>query len=474
VDVGFDTIGNATLICYDQAPVLVTDPWLTGNPYFGSWTLSHDIPAEQLEAINQCRFIWLSHAHPDHLSAESLRDLRARQKRLLLPDHVGGRLLHDLRAEGHDVHVLTDRVWYRLSDRIKVMSIADYNQDALLLVDVNGRLVVNKNDAGELGWERFVRNIVREYRVAFLLSLAGFGDANMINFFAEDGTPIPPAAARRFPVGRNIAFMTDVIGARFFIPFSSMHRYQRQDSLWANRYVTGLADYPVGFDSRTAEILPAFVRYDCRRDDLQEIRPPERTITARDPREYGDDWTAPLEPADVLKAMEYFGRVAHLGQFLDFIRLRVGGREHVIPIASHRFERGITFEAPRTSLMTAITHEIFDDLLIGNFMKATLHGRWPTSGLQPHFTQYVAKYADNGGARSRAELRRYFAAYRRRAPLDYVLHCLRGATVQVMRAHLERDSAPYQFLRRAYRAYVQVTAGPTRSPQSHSTDVMKG
>ena len=41
------TIGNATLIAYDQyAPVLSTDPWFgdEDDAYFGSWTLSHSIP----------------------------------------------------------------------------------------------------------------------------------------------------------------------------------------------------------------------------------------------------------------------------------------------------------------------------------------------------------------------------------------------------------------------------------------------
>lgn len=35
MDLGFDTIGNATLICYDRGPVLVTDPWVRGSAYFG-------------------------------------------------------------------------------------------------------------------------------------------------------------------------------------------------------------------------------------------------------------------------------------------------------------------------------------------------------------------------------------------------------------------------------------------------------
>src|SRR5258708_20275629 len=37
------------------------------SAYFGSWCLSHEIPAEQIQAINQCEFVWISHGHPDHL-----------------------------------------------------------------------------------------------------------------------------------------------------------------------------------------------------------------------------------------------------------------------------------------------------------------------------------------------------------------------------------------------------------------------
>ena len=43
---GAQTIGNATLIAYDNLPILSTDPWLGSNhyAYFGSWYLPYDIP----------------------------------------------------------------------------------------------------------------------------------------------------------------------------------------------------------------------------------------------------------------------------------------------------------------------------------------------------------------------------------------------------------------------------------------------
>jgi L-ascorbate metabolism protein UlaG (beta-lactamase superfamily) len=77
MNIGFDTIGNAILICYDHGrPVLVTDPWITGSADFGSWGFSHEIPKDQLEAILHTQYVWLSHGHPDHLQAESLDRLR--------------------------------------------------------------------------------------------------------------------------------------------------------------------------------------------------------------------------------------------------------------------------------------------------------------------------------------------------------------------------------------------------------------
>src|SRR6266536_5212780 len=85
MDIGFETIGNATLICHDKGPMLVTDPWITGPAYFGSWTRSHEIPTEQLESIKRCKFVWISHGHPDHLSDDSITLLK--EKKFLLPDH---------------------------------------------------------------------------------------------------------------------------------------------------------------------------------------------------------------------------------------------------------------------------------------------------------------------------------------------------------------------------------------------------
>lgn len=452
MELGFDTIGNAIIIAYDRRPVLVTDPWLSDSCYFGSWMQSHEIPEEQTQAIADTRFVWLSHGHPDHLDSRSLKPLK--DKELLLPDHIGKRIENDMKEQGYRVTVLTDRKWYPLSERIRVLCISDFNQDAILLIDINDRLVVNMNDASNLGWESYVRKIVKGYDKSFLLALSSrYGDADMINFFDEDGNRVP--LRENIPaIGRRNALRAENIGAKAFIPFSSMHHFQRADSVWANIYHTSLEDYHVGFESDHVAGLPAFIRYDCTTDRYTEIKPAERHVAVRQPEEFGDYWDETLESDDVSVATEYFRGFERLSRHMDFINLRVGGKDNVIKISDRKhFDRGVTFEAPRKSLMTAIRYRFFDDMLIGNFMKTTLHGNWGERRLYPDFTPYVAKYGDNGMARSEKELRTYMSAYRQRAVLDHLKFAIERKSEAVFRSLIAEDTTVYRSAKRAYWYY---------------------
>jgi hypothetical protein len=237
--------------------------------------------------------------------------------------------------------------------------------------------------------------------------------------------------------------------ARYFIPFSSMHKYQREDSVWAGQYTTTLADYPVGFDSKSGELLPAFLRYDCETDRVEHISPAERALAIHKAEEFGDKWEDALEAADKAKLTAYFKPIEHLSRVWTFVRVRCGGVEHTIDLGPKRPARGITFEVPRNSLMLAVENEVFDDLLIANFMKVTLHGDIPEYGLHPDFTPYVGKFADNGHAKSERELRRYFAAYRARAPLANIRYEALRRFSDRLRS-LPMDSTARRMAKRAY------------------------
>jgi hypothetical protein len=104
--------------------------------------------------------------------------------------------------------------------------------------------------------------------------------------------------------------------------------------------------------------------------------------------------------------------------------------------------------------MSAVRHRVFDDLLIGNFMRTTLHGNWGVAWapnvMSPYFTPYVARYADNAGVRTRQALREYFGIYRRRAPLEYIVHRFEREGVQRLRSVLDPHSALFRVATRVY------------------------
>lgn len=445
---GFETIGNATIVCFDHGPVLCTDPWITDSAYFGSWTHTHELPEEQIAHIKACPFVWFSHGHPDHLNPQSHPLFRG--KTILLADHVGGRIRDALIEAGHEVRVLPDRKWTGISDNIRVLSIADVNQDSILLIDINGRLLVNLNDASDNGWGRTVKKIARAYPSAILLKLFGYGDADMMNYFDEEGARIPPAAARRGPIGNVVQNTMQTLGCTSFVPFSAMHQYQREDSVWANEYITPLDALKDGFQLDPERMLPPFVRYDCIDDSYTEISPRQRVVDPLPAAHFGDDWSEQLEPGDIRRIEAYARSIAHLRNFLDFVNFRVGGRDHVVQLNKDVYKRGVTFEAPRRSLMSAVGYEIFDDLLIGNFMKTTLHGPWPASRLYPDFSPYVAKYADNGLAKSEEELAAYFRAYRDRAPMDALLNAFDRNVHALAFRLIPKDTPLHRVAKRVY------------------------
>ena len=453
VDLGFETIGNATLIVHDHEPVLVTDPWIEGSAYFGSWGLSHPVPPAQAAAARAAGAVWFSHGHPDHLNPASLPQFR--DARILLPDHVGGRIARDLTRDGYRVEVLPDATWVRISDRVRVLCIADEGQDAVLLVDVGGELVVDLNDAQDRGWGGLVKRVIRAFDRSFLMRLSGYGDADMINFVDDDGQRIPSVAQLRreagFQVGADVARMTETFGATHFVPFSSFHRYQRTDSVWANEWTTPVAAYEDGFESDRVTLLPAFVAYDVTTGSWEAIDPAAAPDVAFPPEDFGDDWSVSLERADAVALDEYFGSIPRLARHLDRIVFRVGDGEHVIELGGRDTGRSVTFSVPRASLVRAVEWQIFDDLLIGNYMTTALQGPWPSSRLYPGFTPWVTKYADNGRARTDAELRDYFAEYRRRLGFTTWLRAsLEQRTKDAVRSRLSADSPVYQRAREAY------------------------
>tara|TARA_A100001011_G_scaffold400652_2_gene517228 strand:+ start:1449 stop:2786 length:1338 start_codon:yes stop_codon:yes gene_type:complete len=437
--IGFETIGNATLTVIDDKPVLTTDPWINGKPYFGSWTHQYEIPEKQLKNILSCKYVWLSHGHPDHIDPDSLELFK--DKTFIVADHFGDRIYEEL-TKSYNTIKLKSNSWFNISKNIRIKSFADWNQDSALLVEVNkDNIIFNLNDGSALGWSKTIKNIIKNYKNKFLLKLINWGDADMINFYNHHNEFILPLAADKKPCGESYSYYMKKWNCNFSIPFSAFHKYNRTDSIKMNDFCTPLDDHYKNFDNKIGELLPAFITWDTLKNDYLKIEPKKNDNKIIDPKLFGDNWDDNLNNEDRELIKIYFEKFYQIKRKFGFIVFKVGSSKYKIKFSEKK--EGIEFSVPRNSLMNSIKYNIFDDLLIGNFMKVKLLN---IPSLYPDFTPYVTKYGDNGFARSKEDLENYFNYYKLNSA-NYWIDFLKLKSEQIIRNKIEKYKPLYYFAR---------------------------
>ena len=157
------------------------------------------------------------------------------------------------------------------------------------------------------------------------------------------------------------------------------------------------------------------------------------------PEEFGDNYSDQLTREDKEKITNYFKAFETLPNHFGSIIFTVGGEDFGIKLSEKK--ASLRFEAPRGSLLTSVKYEIFDDMLIGNFMKTTLIG---SKSLYPNFTPFITKYGDNGTARSKTEIVNYFDYYKLNSA-DYWRDMLIYKTEGVVRSFVASHSKLYNF-----------------------------
>jgi len=437
--IGFETTGNATVTVFDNEPVLTTDPWVFGNPYFGSWGHKYKIPKQQLENIKNSKYIFLSHGHPDHIDPDSFDIFK--NKILIIADHYGDRIYNDLK-KNYNCIKLKSNTWFEISKNVRIKSFADWNQDSALIIEIlKKNILFNLNDGQALGWTKTIKNIIKSYDNKFLLKLINWGDADMINFYNNNHF-ILPYAANKNPCGVAYNRQMKKWNCNYAIPFSSLHTYIREDSVKMNKFTTPLKLHYEDFDQKEGNLLPAFINWNCEKNDFSKINPEENVSEIKTAASFGDNWHDELDLNEQQYLNDYFQKFYHLKKKFGFINLRVGNKDFNIKLSGRK--EGIKIETPRNSLMFAIKNNIFDDILIGNFAKFELIN---IPSLYPDFNPYVAKYGDNGNARSKSELKQYFDYYKLNS-VNYWIDFLKIKSEEIIRTKLQ-DYKKIYFLARS-------------------------
>tara|TARA_B100001094_G_C18086823_1_gene748201 strand:- start:105 stop:1268 length:1164 start_codon:yes stop_codon:yes gene_type:complete len=370
--------------------------------------------------------------------------------KILLPDHYGSRIYKDLKSYDFDVEILPDRKWVDLTKSLRIQSITTHTQDGILLAEFCGKLFINLNDAGASTCSKYIKKISKNYSNSFMFALSGYGDADMINFFDEDNSRIEPYAKNKRQVGEQLSLMAKLVGANSIIPSSSFHQYQREDSIWAQEYTTPLEAFSVGLD-QNFKYFPPFCEIDCDTLEHREINPKKINVIPKKPEEFGDNYSDELKKDDLDMIKNYFLRKDFINNYFGFLNFRVGNKDNFIDMNKNS-KKGITFTVPKESLMTAIKYRIFDDLLIGNFMKTTLHNcsSLYEGTLFQNFNFNTAKYADNGNAENDQEVKNYIKEYKKRMGYEFFLNAFEGQSKRFLTRILIDNPKLFEFSKKIY------------------------
>ena len=430
MSVTFETCGNAIIIVrVDGRPILATDPWLVGSCYFGSWMLDKPLTETQIRDIQSAEYVWISHGHPDHLHPDSL-DMLPPGKRVLVPDHYHPEIHDMLVARGFEVQNLGYRKWFVLSPEVRICCVDNPNQDAILVVETGQGILINKNDSPFCGEFRFLRGLVRKWprERTYLAALCAI-DADMKNIVDAAGDRViePPSAYKMGAIWAT-AREADRLGVGSFCCSSSQHIYVRADSVWANDYRIVWSDMKRHWARPDVRLIQPYATVDMDTREVTLNHPEQTSNTAAiTGKTNGDDWQETLDDAEWRRVEAFFTQFETLVGVLDFVDFTVGGERRSITIGFEgqakpsRKRRGLHFQAPKSSLMTAVEYGFFDDLLIGNFMKTELINM----ALYPDFTPLVAKYGGNAKVLTKDDLHRFHRRYLRRNPYAYLAWRLR-------------------------------------------------
>ena len=259
----------------------------------------------------------------------------------------------------------------------------------------------------------------------------------MTNFYDDRGERIEPDVRQDY-ISLILKYWCDILQPDYFIPFSHFHYFQRRDSCWANKYVETGLDFKSDVSLKKTEILPAFTRYDVSRDTATGLEPIRLDVAHRDPEDFEDNWSDDLTSDDTSVIETYFRRAELIHGDINFITVRAGKSETTVTLSDQRFRRGLLIETPRNSFCEALRHEVFDDILIGNFAKFHLVGDWHGPETYPYLQPALPRFVDNGRAYSKAKFAAYREHYRKSAPRDFAIHTLQRSAQMKVRPALEK------------------------------------
>ena len=244
-----ETLGHASLLITDEKsnPILVTDPWVIGSTYWRSWWLQNYPDENKINILKNTPIIYITHEHSDHFHLPSLR-LIGKNNNIYLPDLPNKEFIKYLNKNDYKTNILKRYKWHEVYKNVKILSIPLWNDDSILLIELDNFIIVNLNDAKVPNFllKRIYQTIRYKKKSSILLS--SYSPASIVNSFRYKKEMV--SIKNKSEYVKYINHLCKIIQPEYFMPFASQAIFSRHDSKWANEYRVSFNDLKTKWENK--------------------------------------------------------------------------------------------------------------------------------------------------------------------------------------------------------------------------------
>jgi UDP-MurNAc hydroxylase len=142
-------INHACFSIEREESLTLMDPWFFGRIFNNSWSLIRETELSSISGIDKLKHIVISHEHPDHLhwpTLRSIRDYSDNEITVYMPYRSNENVRLEIEKIGFKFEYLLPKTPYEIENDFSISSFPT-GHDAAIVFDVEGRVLLNQNDA---------------------------------------------------------------------------------------------------------------------------------------------------------------------------------------------------------------------------------------------------------------------------------------------------------------------------------------
>ncbi len=233
-EVRFELISHASLLFEFGGYKVLTDPWLNGSCYYRSWWHC-PAPSRTIESLENVDAIIISHEHPDHFHAPSLKKF-PKNIPVWIPKTLFSGFYDRLKALGFtDIREARHGKKYELPGGVSLTNYSCRADDSVFVFDFGGKSWIHFNDC--LAGGKLLQRIMRVHpRVHTMFKI--YADAEAYPFCYESEDPAQLQNWSRQDIVDSFLDVTAKLKPEYAVPYAGFVRTFHRESSFVNEHLT--------------------------------------------------------------------------------------------------------------------------------------------------------------------------------------------------------------------------------------------